>query len=123
MVVTRTVTTWTQDYPALPGSALAAAHYAQALVSEHIPRRAADAYTLAQHLFAVGLARSSPISNMNLITIVDPGRRIRFELHFPNDIHGGDAQLAHQAVSALSDAYGETYTRRGRMIYAELWEY
>lgn len=117
------MTTWTQDYPALPGSALAAAHYAQALVSEHIPRRADDAYQLTQHLFAVGLARSSPISNMNLITVVDPGQRIRFELHFPNDVRTSDAELAHQQLSALADAYGEQYTRRGRMIYAELWEH
>ncbi|WP_219512663.1 hypothetical protein [Nonomuraea ceibae] len=104
---------------------MAAAHYAQALVSETLPRRASDAYHLAQQLFAVGLARSSPVSNLNLITLVDrtpTGQRIRFELHYANDLNDADAPEAHRAVSALSNAYGEQDTRRGKMIYAELWE-
>lgn len=118
------MTTWSQDYPALPGSADAAAHYARTVVAEHLPGRGDDAGKLVLEIFRIGLCRSSPLSNLNLITIFDdtPKTRLRFELHFPNDTFEPDAQLAHQTVSALADAYGEQYTRRGRMIYAELWE-
>lgn len=76
---------------------------------------------LVEHLFSCALARSSPCSNINLIIVVDNGK-IHFELHYPNDHKTAfDAAMAYQTVSALADAYGETRTRRGRMIYAELW--
>jgi hypothetical protein len=62
---------------------------------------------------------------MNLITTANttantPGK-IRFELHYANDVAGSDASQAHKLLSALSNAYGERETRAGRMIYAELW--
>ncbi|MGA5764457.1 hypothetical protein [Nonomuraea bangladeshensis] len=121
------MTTWTQDYPALPGSAHAAAAYADAIVGEHLPGRGGDAGKIVRGLFQAALARSSPLSRLNLTTIFDdsPRRFLRFELVFPNDVDAPDAPLAHQIVSALADSCGETWTRRrrDRMIYAELWEH
>ncbi len=116
------MTTWTQDYPALAGSADAAAQLAYTVANQHLPGRASDAYTLVEHLFSAGLAKSSPGSDMNLITVEEPSK-IRFELYFPNDQPDPtSAATAYQAVSKLADAYGERPTKRGgRMIYAELW--
>lgn len=118
------MTTWSQDYPALPGSADAAAHYARAVVAEHLPGRADRAPRLLKEMFAVGLARSTPHSSMNLITLIaEHGKaKIRFELHYANDLDAPDPPAAHQMVSALSNAYGEHDTRSGKLIYAELWE-
>ncbi|WP_433509552.1 hypothetical protein ACQP2T_37095 [Nonomuraea sp. CA-143628] len=115
------MTTWTQDYPALPGSAQAAARLAQALATARSPQRASVVYRLVENLFGCALARSSPRGNLNLIIVVERGR-IHFEVHYPNDHRAAaDAPAAFQTVSALADAYGETQTKRGRMIYAELW--
>ncbi|MFD1537946.1 hypothetical protein [Nonomuraea guangzhouensis] len=115
------MTTWTQDYPALPGSAHAAARLAHALATARSPRRASAAYRLVEHLFGCALARSSPSSNLNLIIVIEDGK-IHFEVHYPNDHKAAfDTATAYQTVSALADAYGEGQTRRGRMIYAELW--
>ncbi|WP_144070077.1 hypothetical protein [Nonomuraea indica] len=115
------MTTWTQDYPALEGSADAAARLAYTVANQHLPGRASDAFTLVEHLFSAGLARSSPASNLNLITEAERGR-VRFELHYPNDqADTTGSATAVLEVSRLADAYGERPTRRGRMMYAELW--
>lgn len=120
------MTTWTQDYPALPGSATAAAHYAHTIVQERLPGRADDAQKIVREMFAVGVARSTPLSNMNLITVIEDnlGERghVHFELHYANDAaDSNDPRDAHQIVSALSDSYGERRTNEGRMLYADLW--
>lgn len=117
------MTTWTQDYPALPGSAHAAAKLAHTVAYQHLPGRAVDAHKVVAALFAVGLAKSSSSSILNLITQAD-GQRVRFELYFPNDqTAADDTTAAYQSVSALADSAGEKRTGqgRGRMMYAELW--
>ncbi|MFC4008736.1 hypothetical protein ACFOY2_16005 [Nonomuraea purpurea] len=117
--------TWTQDYLAYPGSIDTAVAYADAIVGAHIPGRTDDARKVMAELFAVALARSGPLSSLNLTTIfttTGPKIALRFELCFPNDVAGADAELAHKTLSALSDTYGEQRDRQGgRMIYAELW--
>jgi hypothetical protein len=120
------VTTWTQDYPALPGSADAAARYARTIVAEHLPGRADDAEKIVREMLAVGIARSAARSTMNLITVITEvaaaSGHVHFELHYANDAAGtADPASAHQVVSALSNAYGEQDTRDGRMLYAVLW--
>ncbi|MET7333253.1 hypothetical protein [Nonomuraea sp. NPDC005650] len=118
------MTTWTQDYLAHPGSISAAADYAEAIVSARIPGRGDDARQVVHELFAAAIARSSPLSNLNLTTIFTdtPKIMLRFELSFPNDVDRADTALA--TVSALSDAYGERRDRQGgRMVYAELWSW
>lgn len=116
-----TVTTWTQDYPPLPGSADAAAQMADTVVAEHLPRRRRDAAPLVRALIGAALAKTS--HSLNLKTVVDDEPfRARFELHYRNDIETSDPLGVHQAVSRLADAYGEQRTRDGRMIYAELWD-
>lgn len=115
------MTTWTQDYPALPGSADAAAQLADTVVAEHLPRRRNDAGPLVRKLFACALARTS--TSLNLKTVVDDQPfRARFELHYRDDVDAADAPGAHEVVSRLADAYGEQPTPSGRMIYAELWD-
>ena len=116
------MTTWTQDYPALPGSAHAAAKLAHTVAYQHLPGRALDAHKVVDAMFAVGLAKSSTSSILNLITQAD-GQRVRFELHYPNDQKDNEATTtaAYQNVSALADSSGDNRTERGRMVYAELW--
>lgn len=119
------VTTWTQDYPALPGSAKAAAHYAHTIVQQRLPDRADDAQKIVSNMFAIGIAKSTQSSAMNLITVIDDEilrGHVHFELHYANDAADGkDPRDAHQIVSALSDSYGEHRTHSGRMLYADLW--
>jgi hypothetical protein len=117
-----TVTTWIQDYPALPGSADSAARLADTVTAEHLPGRRADAGPLVRQLFECALARSNSASVVKLITVVD-SLRARFEVHYLNDLNVPDPLSAHQAVSALSDACGEERKHDGRMIYAELRDY
>jgi hypothetical protein len=116
----------TQDYPVLAGSAVVAANYMKALVGRYIPERADDAHKLAEGLFACALERSRTNGYLNLITMIDQtpfGVKVRFELHYPNDLPDADVRSASQALSTLADAYGERETRRGRMTYGELWEH
>ncbi|MDR8410963.1 hypothetical protein MTP10_19780 [Nonomuraea sp. 3-1Str] len=112
---------WTQDYPALAQAADAASRVAYTLAHQHLPSRASDAHALVENLFFAGLERTSPGGSLNLITMTSP-RKVRFELHYPDDKPVGNYSDLHQAVSELADAYGERPTSRGGcMIYAELW--
>lgn len=73
----------------------------------------------------MGLARSKRNANLNLVTLIDRtpvGLKIRFELHYPDDMPAPDALSAFEAMSTVADAYGECGTRTGRMTYGELWE-
>lgn len=119
------MTTWTQNYPSLPGSGTAAAHYAQALVSETIPERKQDAFALVEAMFQIGVTRSSVTTDLNLVSIADNlprGRRVKFELTYANDIDTPDPPTAHQLLSRVADAYGERRAvHGGRIVYAELW--
>jgi hypothetical protein len=116
------VTTWTQDYPALAEAASAASTVAYTLTNQHLHGRAGDAFRLVEHMFVAGLARTAPGGKLNLIAITSPNK-IRFELHYPanTSIPSGAGHI--QTVSSIADAYGERpVPRGGRMIYAELWE-
>ncbi|MER7365591.1 hypothetical protein [Nonomuraea wenchangensis] len=118
------MTTWTQDYPALPDSSLAAARCARALVEQFDPARSDDGYKVVEELFRVALARCSLGGTVNLKAMADRtprGPRLRFELHFPDDANSPEPPEAHQALSALADAYGERRSRDGRLAYAEIW--
>ena len=123
-MVTGDVTTLTQDYAALPGSADAAAQHARTVVAEyqpHEPQRADDAATIVKSLFLDALTRTSLGGNISLITTID-SERIRFEMHDPDeDIPGAEPPIGvHRRVSALADAYGAARTRTGHMTYAEI---
>ncbi len=118
------VTTLTQDYAALPGSADAAAQHARTVVAEYQPyerQRADDAAAIVKALFLDALTRTSLGGNISLITTID-SERIRFEMHDPGErIPGAQPPIGvHERISALADAYGSAKTRRGRMAYAEL---
>ncbi|MET8866562.1 hypothetical protein ABZW11_26790 [Nonomuraea sp. NPDC004580] len=115
------MTTWTQDYPAAPGSAEAAARHARTVAELHMPARAQDASEIVSAMFAVGVARSSAQTALNLVTEVDDdSRTVRFALHYAGDVHAPDPADSHQVLSRLADAYGERSGRGGRMVYAEL---
>jgi len=114
------VTTWTQDYPAVPGSADAAAQHARTVAGLHMPQHRAAAAALVKAMITVGVAWSSSHATLNLVTIVSGGH-VRFELHYADDLDVDDPVPAHELISALANAYGERRGGGGRMLYAELW--
>ncbi|GAA2205763.1 hypothetical protein GCM10009850_012210 [Nonomuraea monospora] len=119
------MTAWSQKYPVRDESGATAARHVRALLETLLPARADDAHELARELFAWALARSRASGKLNLVTMIErtpSGLKVRFELHYPDDLPSADTRQAWSAMSTLADAYGECPTRRGRMTYGELWE-
>ncbi|WP_326646717.1 hypothetical protein OG884_19005 [Streptosporangium sp. NBC_01755] len=113
--------TFTQDYPALPGSIDAAVQHARTVVKQCQPDRVDDAEQVVRALFADALTRTPLDGNISFITAVDLSH-VRFEIHDANTpVPGALADPgAHRLVSALADRYGSGGTRNGHKAWAEL---
>ncbi|WP_433363860.1 hypothetical protein [Streptosporangium sp. CA-115845] len=113
--------TFTQDYPALPGSIDAAVQHARTVAKQYQPDRVDDAEQVVRVLFTDALTRTAPSGNISFITTVDFSH-VRFEIHDANTpVPGASTNPGtHQLVSALADRYGSGGTRGGHMAWVEL---
>ncbi|MEO3860843.1 hypothetical protein [Acrocarpospora sp. B8E8] len=118
------MTTLSQEYAALSGSAEAAALHARTIVEEHQPDRAEAAAEVVRLLVADALARTPPGDNVGLVTIVGGGV-VRFEVRDPDlVVDGAEPPFALlSTVSTLADRFGDGRVREGagHMAYAEIF--